>query len=140
MKTSGILGWILAAAAVSFLSICVNLGGAWMGDPARWEHAVITGVYVLFWLVFTLAARTRPTLAKCCVAMAALTLLTTVMRLLVTVGGLDLLMLPALLFTLFFSVPLYGLRFLGGWTALDVTVLTVSILWLICTAKQLHKH
>lgn len=140
MKSVRTALWFLAAFAVSLLSIFVNLGGAWMGDPARWEHAAVTAVYILFWLVFTLCARSRSPMLKCCAAMAVLTLFTAVIRLLVHAGGLDILMLPALLFTLLFSVPLYGLRVLPlGWTGLDLLVLAVSLFWLLYAGKHLKK-
>lgn len=132
--------WFLAAAAVSILSIGVNLGGAWWGDPARWEHAVVTVLYLLFWLIFTVTARSCPPMLKCCVAMATLTAVTCVVRLMEYAGGVDVLMLPALLLTLLFSVPLYGLRFLPlSWTAMDTAVLVLSSLWLLYARKLLKK-
>lgn len=132
--------WFLAAAAVSILSIGVNLGGAWWGDPARGEHAAVTVLYLLFWLIFTVTARSCPPMLKCCVVMSALTAVTCVVRLMEYAGGLDVLMLPALLLTLLFSVPLYGLRFLPlSWTVMDTAVLAASILWLLYAGKQLTK-
>ena len=128
--------WLPGVAVVFGLSLYANIGGAWMGDPARGTHLAATAVHLLFWVTFTLTARS-PGRFKVCLFMSALTLFTAVIRLLVHAAGLDFLMLPALLFTLLFSVPLYGLRCFMGWTALDALTGVLSLIWLIYAAKKL---
>ena len=128
--------WLPGTAVVFGLCLYVNIGGAWMGDPARGIHLAATALYLLFWASFTLTARSSGR-CKTCLFMSTLTLFTAVIRLLVHAAGLDFFMLPALLFTLFFSVPLYGLRFFMGWTTLDALTGVLSLIWLVYAAKKL---
>ena len=60
-----LLGIILAAAAVISCFV-INIGGAWMGDPASLGSLAATLFYLLFWGVFTVLSRNYRPLTKRC--------------------------------------------------------------------------
>ena len=128
--------WISLAVIVTAGCFASNLGGAWMGHPAKSTQFLMTAVYIIFWGLFTFSTRRKTTTVWISVVMSALTFIgavsSFVMRLLN--GG----FIFAAIFSTFASVPFYGLRFLMDWTPLYAIASVISLLWLIYSLINLH--
>ena len=128
--------WISLAVIVTAGCFASNLGGAWMGHPAKSAHFLMTAVYIIFWGLFTFSTRSKTAMVWISVVMSALTTIgavsSFVMRLLHS--GF---VFSAILST-FASVPFYGLRFLMDWTPLYAIASVISLLWLIYSLRNLH--
>ena len=127
--------WISLAVIVTAGCFASNLGGAWMGHPAKSAHFLMTAVYIIFWGLFTFSTRSKTAMVWISVVMSALTTIgavsSFVMRLLHS--GF---VFSAILST-FASVPFYGLRFLMDWTPLYAIASVISLLWLIYSLRNL---
>lgn len=121
--------WFLAAAVLYALILAVNLGGAWMGDPADWENGAATAVYLLLWAVFT--AKASPKSLRLARVVAVLTLVGAVLGLMARAQN-WLFTIPALLLTPLTAVPMYGLRLVCSWNMTYAVTALLAGMWLLC--------
>ena len=128
--------WISLAVIITAGCFASNLGGAWMGHPAKSAQFLMTAVYIIFWGLFTFSTRSKTATVWIAVVMSTLTFIgavsSFVMRLLHS--G----FIFAAILSTFASVPFYGLRFLMDWTPLYAIASVISLLWLICSLRNLH--
>ncbi len=131
-----LLGIILAAAAVISCFV-INIGGAWMGDPASLGSLAATLFYLLFWGVFTVLSRNYRPLTNVAFIVSLLTFISAfnglVWRLLGE-GGFF-----AALIAIFAAVPFYGLTAFLGWTAVYGVSAAISLFWLVYTGRNLRR-
>jgi len=120
---------IAAIPLVCFSCARANLGIAWMGTRPEGYALAVTAAYILFWLVFTLSARHSRFMRGCCMLFSTATLLAALLGLVVRSLGWEVLTIPALLLTVFSTVPMYGLRLFLDWTGLELVSLSLSLLW-----------
>jgi len=123
--------WLIAAAAVYVLSFSVNLGGAWFEytSPSVWN--VLTSLlYLIFWVSFTLCARSAGRL-RCGRIAAALTLAGAILALIARTPNAWFFLIPALALTPLTAIPMYGLRAFFSWDVLYLLTALLGGLWLI---------
>lgn len=127
---------IILTIAVETCCFIVNAGRAWWGDPAHIHELLMTILYILFWVAFTMVSLKYTQLRKIVFVISLLTFISSVCSLIFSLtGGF---IIEALL-SIFVSVPFYGLRFFMGWTELYVIAVVLSIIWLICTGRNMRK-
>ena len=128
--------WISLAVIITAGCFASNLGGAWMGHPAKFAQFLMTTVYIIFWGLFTFSTRSKTAKLWISVVMSTLTFI-------VSLTSLGMRMLHsgfifAAILSTFASVPFYGLRFLMDWTSLYAIASVISLLWLIYSIRNLH--
>lgn len=131
---------MLGIPAVYALCCAVNLGDGWMGNRAKPAHLVVGAIYLLFWALFTFAARRSYGMLRLCQIIALLGLGGAATGLLVRTVSWELLVIPALLLTPFSSIPLYGLRMFLDWTGMELVSGGLSLLWLCVSSYLLWKQ
>ena len=128
--------WISMAVIVTAGCFASNLGGAWMGHPAKSTHFLMTVVYIIFWGLFTFSTRTKPVTVWISVVMSGLTFIGAVSSLVMRLLNSGFIF--AAILSTFASVPFYGLHFMMDWTPLYAIALVISLLWLIYSLRNLH--
>jgi len=131
---------MLGVPAVFALCCAFNLGDAWMGNRALPRHLAAGAIYILFWAVFTFAARRSRGMLRFCQVIALLGLGGALTGLLARVPFSDLLIIPALLLTPFSTVPMYGLRMFWDWTGMELFSAALSLLWLCVSSYLLRRQ
>ena len=128
--------WIFLAVIVTAGCFASNLGGAWIGHPAKPAQFLMTAVYIIFWGMFAVVTRKHIVLIRISLAISLLTAIGAVAALSTMLVNFGLIF--AVLLGAFTAVPFYGFRLLMNWTLLYGVVLAISLLWLIYSLRNLH--
>lgn len=123
-----IAGITVALAAV-FSCIAINIGGAWEGGPAGAGSFAVTVAYILFWCLFLFFSRKYAPMIKASGIVSAITFVSSAVGFcaaLLDRGG-----FITAFFSLFASVPFYGLRFLAGWKTVYASAAVISLCWML---------
>ena len=128
--------WISLAVIVTAGCFASNLGGAWMGHPAKVAQLLMTAVYLIFWGLFTFSTRKKTAPVWISVVMSTLTSIGAVSSLVMRLLHSGFMFAPIL--STFASVPFYGLRLWMDWTPLYAIASVISLLWLVYSLRNLH--
>lgn len=121
---------IAAVPVVCVICCAVNLGGAYFSSVPDWYHILTTGVYVLFWVIFTALAHRSRFMTGCCVFFSCAMLCAAVTGIGVRTLRWDILTIPAVVLTPFSTLPMYGVSRFADWTGMELVSLALALPWL----------